>query len=76
MVRFKSAQVTYSTNKDLVSIPLWFDSNFADLNELYKIEIVSIPLWFDSNRSGDRESPDKIESQFHYGSIQINFLPN
>jgi len=38
-----------STRELLVSIPLWFDSNFPRLCRQVRAELVSIPLWFDSN---------------------------
>jgi len=39
----------------IVSIPLWFDSNFLEVQIVIELERVSIPLWFDSNEEASRD---------------------
>jgi len=52
LVRFKLAQRSLLAYLQVqVSIPLWFDSNFAVQSMGIGGSNVSIPLWFDSNTS-------------------------
>jgi len=57
--------------RQLVSIPLWFDSNLERRLPTCPLELVSIPLWFDSNGvDGGEAVPTITVFQFHSGSIQ------
>jgi len=56
----------------VVSIPLWFDSNFRQTLCRIWLQHVSIPLWFDSNVIDTTEDFVLSVFQFHSGSIQTN----
>ena len=72
MVRFRYVDMFLYKIQHLVSIPLWFDSD-PDVRSVTKLSsMVSIPLWFDSDSESKRLGKlSDIQSQFHYGSIQM-----
>ena len=73
MVRLKYKLLKLSQyNEAQVSIPLWFDWNQYSIEDCLTGIGVSIPLWFDWNNMQDAEFREAYyESQFHYGSIEI-----
>ena len=72
MVRFKCMkQLQLTLNCEIVSIPLWFDSNPNNFTNKKWKNYVSIPLWFDSNFSEQYPNSNPL-----YVSIPLWFDSN